>query len=216
MERQAIPRLLPLKARQITAPAAFISHCFVVALLVATLALPPSSATAQLSVLERRLASTPERRLASSGSWSALTRPISLVLDRSGVVSVVDSPICVAQTGSEESAIFRVVFFGGDILIVHVWSRQWSFRHENAVVTLRSATGQSGSVGAVGYGDEYIEMFLEPPGATRFLDLMTRIAQEGGPHFEVLDRRDRVLVRFPTNGMREMLERARRCAQSYP
>ena len=216
MKRQAFSRRLPLNSLQITAHAAFIARSFVFALLLAALALPPSSATAQLSALERRFASTPERRLASSGSWSALTRPISLVLDRSGGVSVIDSPICVAQTGTEESAIFRVAFLGGVILIVHVWSPRWRFRHENAVATLRSATGQSGSVGAVGYGDEYIEMFLEPPGAARFLDLLTRIAREDGPHFEVLDRRDRVLVRFPTNGMREMLERAQRCAQSYP
>ena len=165
------------------------------------------SATAQPQVRETRLA--------TSGSWTAVTRPLTLALDGASGVINIGYPFCTAETGSAETAILRIVFGLQGVLYLQIGSEQWNFRRGHGNVNLRSAAGQTLSLPSARHAEAFMEIGFDPPRAAAALASLQTMAQTGGSHIDVLDRRNRVLARFPTHGMRDMLERARRCAQPY-
>lgn len=153
----------------------------------------------------------PPQRLASSGSWSAWTMPITITMtEQPGDSLMIFDPICTAQTGTEATAILRIAYMPDGFIAIQVSSPQLNLGRRNADMVLR--TPEMALVGnRAAYRQTSIDTVVPAEMGEVYRMHLVTMAASPGRLIDIVDHCNRVLVRFPTNGMREMIDRAKRC-----
>jgi hypothetical protein len=155
---------------------------------------------------------TRETRLQASGSWEAVTAPLLLLAREQAhhPILIIDA-VCTARTGSPDTAMLIIAYPPGGGLTVQVSSPRWDFPPRDAAVTLRAGATVTRFENARYIGDA-IEYNQIGPDADTARTALQILAEEATSTLDLLDARNRVLARFPANGMKAILRRTDRCA----